>query len=235
MKTSVKGLVELVAHEGIVIKRYKDSVGVWTVGVGHTKAAGGIDPVNYTRTLTVEQCLDMLMVDISKYEKSVNRLVVGRKIPQHMYDGMVSFHYNTGKISSASFVKYLLSGASKEAYKRILWWKKPAEIIGRRTKEAKLMVYGEYSSDGKKIPVYKTNSRHQPVLSHYADIREWAKDAGSGTLPSSPPVRTGELPAAPASGTGEIAVGSEPVEKKTLFRSLAKLFKAIAKIFSRGN
>jgi len=33
MKTSIEGLVSLVAHEGIVQSRYKDSVGVWTIGV----------------------------------------------------------------------------------------------------------------------------------------------------------------------------------------------------------
>ncbi|WP_428141663.1 glycoside hydrolase family protein, partial [Bradyrhizobium sp.] len=34
----------LISHEGIVLSRYKDSVGVWTIGVGHTKAAGNPDP-----------------------------------------------------------------------------------------------------------------------------------------------------------------------------------------------
>lgn len=35
MKLSDKGLMALIAHEGIVQSRYKDAVGVWTIG-GHT-------------------------------------------------------------------------------------------------------------------------------------------------------------------------------------------------------
>jgi len=33
MKTSTAGLMALTAHEGIVLSRYKDSVGVWTIGM----------------------------------------------------------------------------------------------------------------------------------------------------------------------------------------------------------
>ena len=32
MHTSTEGLMFLVAHEGIVLTPYKDSVGVWTLG-----------------------------------------------------------------------------------------------------------------------------------------------------------------------------------------------------------
>jgi hypothetical protein len=40
MKTSLLGLVSLVAHEGIVLSRYKDSVGVFTIGVVQSNAEG---------------------------------------------------------------------------------------------------------------------------------------------------------------------------------------------------
>ncbi|MEP2947392.1 MAG: hypothetical protein ABJN11_14115 [Lentilitoribacter sp.] len=44
MKTSERGLAEIASHEGIVMSKYKDSVGVWTIGIGHTKNAGAPDP-----------------------------------------------------------------------------------------------------------------------------------------------------------------------------------------------
>ena len=36
---SIDGLLDVLSHEAIVTSRYKDSVGVWTIGVGHTMSA----------------------------------------------------------------------------------------------------------------------------------------------------------------------------------------------------
>jgi lysozyme len=144
MKTSTEGLISLIAHEGIVQTRYKDSVGVWTIGVGHTKAAGGIDPANFTGKLTIPEVIEMLRTDIVKYENGVNRAV---KVPlkQHEFDALVSFHYNTGAIGRASFVKKLNAGDRAGAARGMMDWKKPSEIIPRRTAERDLFLHGKYS------------------------------------------------------------------------------------------
>jgi len=144
MKTSTEGLINLIAHEGIVQSRYKDSVGVWTIGVGHTAAAGGIDPATFTGVLTVPAVLEMLRVDIVKYENGVNRAV---KVPlqQHEFDALVSFHYNTGAIGRASFVKKLNAGDRAGAARGMMAWKKPPEIIKRRTAERDLFLHGRYA------------------------------------------------------------------------------------------
>jgi lysozyme len=144
MKTSIEGLVSLVAHEGIVLSRYKDSVGVFTIGVGHTKAAGGINPETFTGTLTIAQVFDMLKEDIVKYENGVNKAVTV-PLKQHEFDALVSFHYNTGAIGKASFVKKLNAGDRAGAAKGMMDWRKPPEIIPRRTAERDLFLHGKYS------------------------------------------------------------------------------------------
>lgn len=143
MKTSTEGLIALIGHEGIVLSRYKDSVGVWTIGVGHTKAAGGLNPEAFSGTLTMQQALDLLRTDIVKYEKGVNAAV---KVPlaQHEFDALVSFHFNTGAIGTASFVKKLNAGDRSGAMKGIMDWRKPAAIIPRRTAERDLFRTGVY-------------------------------------------------------------------------------------------
>ncbi len=60
MTLSREGAMELIGHEGIVPEPYQDSVDVWTIGVGHTKAAGPPDPKNVTTPLTLKQCFDLL-------------------------------------------------------------------------------------------------------------------------------------------------------------------------------
>lgn len=145
MKTSLEGLISLVAHEGIVLSRYKDSVGVWTIGVGHTKAAGGLDPSSFSGAITVADAIDLLRKDIVKYETGVNRAV---KVPlaQHEFDALVSFHYNTGAIGRASFVNRLNAGDRAGAALGMMDWKKPKEIIPRRTAERDLFLRGKYAS-----------------------------------------------------------------------------------------
>jgi len=143
MKTSLDGLIALIGHEGIVLSRYKDSVGVWTIGVGHTKAAGGIDPEKFTGTLSMPEAVDMFKTDIVKYEDAVNKAV---KVPlkQHEFDALVSFHYNTGSIYTATLTKTLNAGNNKLAGEQFMNWVRPPEIRGRRQAESTLFLTGKY-------------------------------------------------------------------------------------------
>lgn len=162
MKMSEAGLIALIGHEGIVLSTYLDSVGVPTIGVGHTKSAGGLDPDKFTGTLTMRQALDLLREDIAKYETGVNRAV---KVPleQHEFDALVSFHFNTGSIGKASFVKKLNDGDRAGAIKGIMDWRKPAAIIPRRTAERDLFRTGIYPPP--LATVYPTNSKRQVLWS----------------------------------------------------------------------
>jgi len=143
MHTSTEGLMFLVAHEGIVLTPYKDSVGVWTLGIGHTAAAGFPDPKSFTGALTVAEAFGLLRHDIMKYEAAVNKAVTV-PLKQHEFDALVSFHYNTGAIGKASFVKKLNAGDRAGALKGIMDWRKPPAIIPRRTAERDLFKTGEY-------------------------------------------------------------------------------------------
>lgn len=86
-KTSKAGLAAIVAREGLRRKAYLDSVGVPTIGVGHT--AG----VRLGQSITVAQALRFLASDVRAVERVVNRLDVPR---QRMYDALVSFGFNLG-------------------------------------------------------------------------------------------------------------------------------------------
>lgn len=143
MKTSTEGLMAIVSHEGIVLSRYFDSVRVPTLGVGHTAAAGYPDPATFQGSLMLGEAFGLLRHDIMKYERGVNAAV---KVPlkQHEFDALVSFHYNTGAIGKASFVKKLNAGDRAGALKGIMDWRKPTGIIARRTAERDLFKTGKY-------------------------------------------------------------------------------------------
>lgn len=148
MALSDKGAKELIGHEAIVQTRYKDSVGVWTIGVGHTKAAGAPAPATFTGVLSIKDCMNLFMKDVQKYVDAVNKAIKA-PVTQTEFDALVSFHFNTGRIATASLTKSINAGNKTQAAAEFLNWSKPKEIIPRRTKEQKLFAKGIYSNGGK--------------------------------------------------------------------------------------
>ena len=148
MALSKKGAMELIGHEAIVQTRYLDSVKVPTIGVGHTKAAGAPDPNTFSGTMSLPDVFALFVKDVQKYVDAVNKAVTG-PVTQTEFDALVSFHFNTGRIATASLTKSINAGDKKKAAAEFLNFSKPASIIGRRKKEQKLFAEGVYSNNGK--------------------------------------------------------------------------------------
>jgi lysozyme len=135
VKTSELGLKKLIAREGVRTKAYKDSVGIWTIGVGHTSAAGPPE-VHPGLELSVSEINEVLARDIVKFEDAVKRNV---KVPleQHEFDALVSFVFNIGEggFRKSKTLKLLNAGQKEAAGKAMMGWVKPPEITGRRKSE----------------------------------------------------------------------------------------------------
>lgn len=164
MKTSDKGVLEIAENEGIVLGPYKDSRNIWTYGVGHTAAAGGLDPAkmskvdtrSYDEAKVKEEIVKALCVfteDIKKYEDRVNKAI---KVPlkQHEFDSLVSFDLHTGAIFIAQLTKDINSG--DKSGKGFMGWLKPKEVTRRRKGELNLFLTGNYEANGSSIPLYDT-------------------------------------------------------------------------------
>ena len=163
MKTSDKGIAFLVAHEGVVPGPYLDSVGVWTFGIGHTAAAGAPIPSAMPRGMPADldaalrEVFTVFRRDLAKYEADVERALGRTPAAQHEFDAAVSFHFNTGAIGRAAWVDLWKRGQKADAARSMLAnWRKPAEIIGRRTAERDLFLTGSYGTD--KATVWQVNT-----------------------------------------------------------------------------
>lgn len=171
MRVSDKGLVEIAEHEGIVPAPYRDSVGVWTYGVGHTAAAGGLDPREMNSAMptgaaldaAVDRALELFKVDLGKYEKRVNDAI---KVPllQHEFDALVSFDFNTGGIYRAKLTAAINAGDKSGA--GFMGWLQPPEIRKRRTAEMNLFKTGDYDANGNTVPIWKTNGAGKLIGLH---------------------------------------------------------------------
>lgn len=159
MQVSDEGLFFLAVHEGIVPGPYRDSVGVWTYGIGHAETSGRMpNPRTMPRGMPdnldaeLRRVIEVFKADIEVYAAAVRRAV---KVPleQHEFDAAVSFHYNTGAIARATWVKQWNAGDKTAARKSIMNWRKPPEIIGRRTAERDLWATGDYG--GGRVNVWR--------------------------------------------------------------------------------
>lgn len=148
MTLSSAGAKELAGHEAVVLTRYLDSVGVWTIGIGHTAAAGPPDPGHPTPALTLAGAFALFEHDLAAYVAAVNA-AIHVPLAQHEFDALVSFHYNTGRIATASLTGSINAGNKTLGGTQFMNWKSPASIIPRRKKEQLLFRTGTYSNGGK--------------------------------------------------------------------------------------
>lgn len=130
MKTSDEGLRLLKEREGCRLEAYLDSVGVPTIGVGHT--AG----VQMGTTITEEKAMDLLREDLKWSEAAVTS---GITVPlaQHQFDALVSFVFNVGQgaFMASTLRRVINQGDYGGAALQLDRWHIPPEITSRRNGE----------------------------------------------------------------------------------------------------
>lgn len=124
----------LARREGIKLNAYRDSVGVWTIGVGHTTAAGA-PRVMPGMKVTPEQCDEILSRDLATFEATLNK-ALKITIADHEFDALLSVMFNVGpQFAASTCIRRLNALDRKGAAEAIMMWNKPAEIIERRKTE----------------------------------------------------------------------------------------------------
>ena len=126
-------------EEGLRNKAYKDSKGLWTIGVGHL-----IKPDEkhlLTATLTDEQVEELLQSDLRWCQDAVDNEV---KVPltQNQYDALYSLCFNIGETNfrKSTVLRKINENDLKGAADAILMWNKPEVLINRRKRERALFL-----------------------------------------------------------------------------------------------
>jgi lysozyme len=158
-------ICELAAHEGLIREAYKDSVDVWTWSIGITNSSGhSVHPRYLDKPQTLERCLEIyIWLLTTKYLPGVEDAFSGHSLTEGQLGAALSFHYNTGGIRKASWVKRWKAGDTAGAKSAFMNWSNPPEIIPRREKERDLFFDGTWTGDGRtteyqvRKPSYKPN------------------------------------------------------------------------------
>lgn len=131
MHISEQGLLLLIDREGSRNQAYLDTVGVWTIGVGHTGPE-----VRQGVVWTDDQVKAGLVLDIGRFEQAVNDGVTV-ELAQHQFDALVSFSFNVGVAAfhSSTLLRELNKGNVVGATAQFDAWNKPAGIVSRRNGE----------------------------------------------------------------------------------------------------
>lgn len=136
MRASETLVTFLKKMEGCKLQAYKDAVGVWTIGYGHTKG------VKQGDRITQFQAEQFLRDDLRLFEDAAGK--VRNVNTQGRFDAVVDFMYNcgVGNFNSSTLKKYIEGGrATWEIQEQFLRWvnaggKKLGGLVSRRIWEA---------------------------------------------------------------------------------------------------
>ena len=121
-------------EEGARNKAYKDSKGLWTIGVGHLIKSDEQHLI--TATLTDDQVEELLRSDLRWCSEAVESSV---KVPltQRQYDALYSLCFNIGEgaFRKSTVVKRINANDLKGAADAIEMWNKPEVLVPRRKRE----------------------------------------------------------------------------------------------------
>ena len=143
MNTSDEGLNVLIEREGCRTTAYQDTRGIWTIGVGHTAAAGPPYP-QAGMVISPDDAKTIFARDIVPVEIAVGE--ISQSLTQYQFDALVSLGYNIGcpSLARSTVAHRIQSNDMAGAAQAIMMWDLPPEIIPRRRGEYVEFAYGEY-------------------------------------------------------------------------------------------
>ena len=138
MKTSEVGVELIKEFEGCKQVAYQDSVGVWTIGYGHTKDV-------YEGQLAIKKTIERwLQEDLEEFESYVSKLVKV-ELNQNQFDALVAWTYNLGptNLKESTMLRKLNYGDYESVPDEMRRWNKAGGevlngLVSRRDAEANL-------------------------------------------------------------------------------------------------
>lgn len=169
LKTGQAGLNLIKQFEGCRLKAYKCPAGVWTIGYGHTVG------VKAGQTITQAQADKMLVEDVERFEKNVNKYYEKYRWSQNEFDALVSFAFNLGSIDQ------LTAGGTrsrKVIVEKMLQYNKAggkvlAGLTRRRQAERELFLKGCAVKAAEELPTLRKGCKGMYVTELQDMLNKW--------------------------------------------------------------
>lgn len=150
-RVSDDGLEKITQREGERLVAYRDSVGIWTVGVGHISDT--YFKVGPGTKITREKSRELLIYDLNEVEELMAK-VIKVELNQNQFDALASLIFNIGNGAFRSST--LLKVLNAKQFDKV-----PAEI----------MKWNKGTINGKKVVIPGLNSRRA------SEVGQWNKGA----------------------------------------------------------
>lgn len=143
MQTSDAGIALIQEFEGIRLTAYLCPAKVWTIGYGHTSAAGS-PKVTPGMKISRAKATEILKSDLAVFERGVSGLVKV-ELEQNQFDVLVSFAFNCGlgALRKSTLLKRVNAGRLDAVPAELMKWTKGGGkvlpgLVRRRRAEAEM-------------------------------------------------------------------------------------------------
>lgn len=157
MKLDDNGFKALHDREGLKLKPYKDTRGIWTVGMGNTYYLDGTPVKGTDMTLSImhaEKLANLTAMDFAKFVDSKLK----KQVNQNQFNALVSICYNIGKtgFANSTLLRYVNIDPNQIIVADgFAMWRKNTELYGRRASE--IRQYFDYDNATKFTREYIDN------------------------------------------------------------------------------
>ena len=141
--TGDKGVQLICQFEGLKLERYRDAVGLWTIGYGHLILKEEMEKLI---KITTGEAKNILRKDLNRTETGVKKLLT-LSVTQNQFDALVSFAFNLGlgNLKKSTLLKKVNAGDKEAAALQFKCWNKAggrvlAGLTRRRDAEMRLFL-----------------------------------------------------------------------------------------------
>lgn len=139
MKLNEDGINFLINLEGFKLCSYKDTKGIWTIGIGSTRHVDNT-PVKKDEKISKNEVYKLFHITAVDYENAINKYIK-ISLTQNQFNALFALCYNIGitGFATSTVLKRINNKDTEENIKEAwMRWTKQKELIGRRKKEINL-------------------------------------------------------------------------------------------------
>ncbi len=173
-------LALIARFEGCRLEAYRDAVGVWTIGYGHTSMAGP-PQVHAGMRITRREAEEILRRDVERFARDVRRVLgsAGDGLTSNQFGALVSFAYNVGigNLKRSSVLRAVREGRHEDVPRLLLQWTKAGGrrlrgLVRRRQAEGRLWMTPD--AHRRPPPVAMVRHKAQEMIEHPDLAATWA-------------------------------------------------------------
>jgi lysozyme len=173
-KVSSKGLALIRSFEGLRLDAYRCPAGIWTIGYGHTTAAGP-PSVRPGMKITHSSAISILEADVQKFVDQIRAVTPNfDKLPQDAFDAVASFVFNVG------LNNFWRGGSKREGARGSVW----RGVVAQNPKMIAMGMRLYIKAGGKVLPGL---IKRREIEARMVENAVWATPVTTPVTPTPPP------------------------------------------------